>query len=84
MPKCVVCEKFMPSAFMEDTSDKKAHKCQFCIREKDKIEYVKDGKQEIVTKDWVIAEYQKYINSLVRDNKKIRKIVMGDDDQPTH
>ncbi len=79
MPQCVLCNEFMPSPFMEETDDKLAMKCQFCIRETKSIEYVKDEQLQVVTKDWVISEYKKYIVDLIDNNEKIKSIVKPQD-----
>lgn len=79
MPRCVVCNSFLPSFLVErmDYNDNDSYKCVFCIREKDVIEYVKNGKLKRLFKREAVNEYRKYINQIVDDNDKIKEIVKG-------
>ncbi len=77
MPKCVVCDEFLPPFLCEKTSDDLAHKCLFCKIEKKEIKYEKDGKLEKLTKAYAVNEYKRYITELVNNNKTIKEIVKG-------
>jgi hypothetical protein len=77
MPKCAICDEFLPPFLCEKTPDDLAHKCLFCKIGKKEIEYEKDGRLEKLTKEYAVKEYNQYLTKLVNDNKTIKEIVKG-------
>jgi hypothetical protein len=66
MSQCVVCKSLLPPNFLTLTEDGAAHKCLFCIRGTDTIEYFSEseGRTMKTTKAETIKEYSEFLKEL--------------------
>lgn len=77
MGQCKTCNNFFPPKLMIVVDEGLNHQqCVFCKAGKEYITIVdeKTGKEEVITKSYVIDEYKKYISEL-RNSEKIKNVI---------
>ncbi len=77
MPKCQTCTKYFPSKLTIIVNEAlEHHQCVFCKAGKDYVTIIdeKTGKEEKLTKQYVIDEYQKFIKD-VYNSRKVQDLI---------